>query len=445
MLDTEAAERAILGAAMVRPDEADQALDLPPDHFRDPHRREIWTAVVTLRRRGVAIDPVTLDAELRAGGHPVQVDRLVALMDDYRVGGVRSAAQELRRAHRVWTLRSLAAELQDACKSDDADPDDLAARYLGRLTDLERNGDERRLIPAKEIVARTVTNIAQRAKGEVKALSTGLPSLDRLIGGGLEPGWQVLIAARPKMGKTALAMTLAMGVTTPEVKGTGAPVLLFSLEMSDVQLGRRIIADRSGVPVGALKNPTPEQFARIQPAISWAKSDPDLVVWDAPASIADIERETRRWARELKRRGKLGKGIRPPVVIVDYLQLVRPERGRSREEEVASASRNLKLLWKELGVCGIVLCQLNRKCEERAEKRPMASDLRESGALEQDADAVLLLFRPWVYDRSKNSRACEVIAALARESEMGASCWLDFIADQAYFRERDSNGESPKA
>lgn len=241
--------------------------------------------------------------------------------------------------------------------------------------------------PLSEVLKSLNKNIEERVvkarQGQLIGVNTGFGALNRITAG-WQPGWLVILAARPSDGKTAIAVNRF----AKEAARSGTWVNLFSLEMEDISLGERLLVGASGVDSYQLKagRVEDEDWRKINESISELENLP-VFIDDTPyVSIAHI----RNVARANKRKGKCG------LVIVDYLQLVKAVsvKGKNREQEVAEMSRSLKALAKELHVPVIALSQLSREVEKRTNKRPVLSDLRESGNLEQDADLVMFSFRP---------------------------------------------------
>lgn len=252
-----------------------------------------------------------------------------------------------------------------------------------------------------------------RADGKT-GLKTGFCDIDRRLGG-LRGGDLVVIAARPSMGKSALALEILLQ----------AGGLMFNLEMSGVSLIDRLVSRLSGVPLPVIRsgNPNDEQWPAVTKATTTIQES-GLLLDETPAlTIQEIHSRSRQAQRRY--------GI--PLIVIDYLQLVRC-KSATRFEEVSEVSRQCKALAKSLNLPVIVLSQLNRKVEERANKRPLMADLRESGQLEQDADAILMLYREEVYDENTPNRGlCEVIAAKIRNGETGTD-YLQFDGAIQHFR-----------
>lgn len=258
------------------------------------------------------------------------------------------------------------------------------------------------------LVGDVVDAVLKPAEGGITGLATGYPELDAITRG-LQPSDLIIIAARPAMGKTALALNLAMRAAISE----GAPVGIFSLEMSEHQLVQRMISLWGKIPqeqlsTGRLSKAEGSRFFETADLLRTAP----LFINETPA-ISTLE--LRSQARRLKAEHGLG------LIVVDYLQLMRSSRRTdSRELEISDISRSLKAIAKELDVPVVALLQLNRKVEERKDNRPMLSDLRESGAIEQDADIVIFLYRDEVYkpDTPKKGIA-ELIIGKHRNGRVG--------------------------
>lgn len=256
------------------------------------------------------------------------------------------------------------------------------------------------------------------------ALSTGYPDLDRQLGGGLQAGQLIVIAARPAMGKSALALNVALGLAR-----NGHGVACYSAEMVAEAVTRRLLAAHAGVPASALRDRTldPEQYRALTTAVEQAQALPLVIDGKPGRTLSEL--------RGRLRRVQFAGGAPLRVLIVDYLQLLRPDgRGQSREVEVAGIARGLKEL--ALGVPGltvIALAQLNRAVESRSEHRPGTADLRESGEIEQAADVVALLYRDEVYNPDSPERGvCEVIIGKQRDGSTG-TVRLAWLGDRQQF------------
>lgn len=276
----------------------------------------------------------------------------------------------------------------------------------GQPVATSRRADNRRVDPAHvgDAVAGALAQALARARGESPCVSTGIGPLDTAIDGGLEPGWLVVIGARPGAGKSALSLWLSRHAARKH------PVLRWDIELDLEQLGRRLLcaeaADCGGkpVPYRVLRRASSEaELDQYAPALSAAASRLQaLDLWTVPelVGIDEIERVTPRWIR--------ARGGSTPLVIIDYLQIIVPterEKNSKREQVVADWSRRLKAMAKSLRCVVVALVQINREADKTKDGRPLMSHIRESGALEQDADAVWLL---WPQPAKQGERLCEV-------------------------------------
>ena len=421
------AERAVLGGILVDPTRLDDAVDLigEADFFRDAHKR-IWAAMRQIAMTGGAIDLVTVRAALGAGledaGGPVYLAGLVdgvarASNVAHYAGLVRDYA--LRRA-----VEALAHRLLGAAQAGDLTGGELLEQGEAGLLQLRTGQTGATVSSPADGASEAITAIEEAAAGKRRGVPAGLHGID-ILTHGWQPGQLLVLGARPAQGKTALALHLAVEA------GRVRPVLFCSLEMSALQIRMREIAMRSGIPHRILLDGTIHGGARQTFAAALeAVHAGGVHILDRPgATVAQMRAAARRLMAQT--RGPLA------LVVVDYLQLMRPERGsrpENRTQEVAAFSGGLKMLARELSVPILALSQLSRQSETRADKRPFLADLRESGSLEQDADTVMLLHRPGVYDPSAGQTAAEVIVAKQRSGPTGVA-HLAFDAALMQFRD----------
>lgn len=333
------------------------------------------------------------------------VTRLAALLDRVPVIGSEEAALAiLREKAQMREILFMAEKLQQETRATNTEPGTLMDRIQAFLNSAEYSaGEIQTMEPMMEEFLRRLKNPSPAR------IWTGLEDLDRILSG-LYPGDLALVAARPAMGKTAFAMGILINNVTK-----GIPMAIFSLEMSWEQLVQRIVAGMTGVPVAWIRSAGSNPISKSSMEdLEWAAG----VVAGWPMFIDDSSgltaQEIFRRARVLRRKH----GIQG--VIVDYAQLLRSEtRASNRNEEMGEISRTMKAMARDLGVPVVLLSQLNRMLENRADKRPFLSDLRESGALEQDADMVIFPFRPSVYDKNADPEVAEMIVAKNRQGETG--------------------------
>tara|TARA_Y100001949_G_scaffold90302_1_gene76316 strand:- start:189 stop:1529 length:1341 start_codon:yes stop_codon:yes gene_type:complete len=409
------AEKCVLGAVLIHNDAFNHAAELldSRDFYRDAHRR-IFDKMIVLSDRNEVIDLVTLKEEL---GRASDLDKvggpayIAALVD----GVPKSTNVEYyaRIVKEKATLRSLIHAgnkiLATAYRAEtDADLQlDEAERAIFEIAD---DRIETGFVPLSDLVPASFERIErlQETKGDLTGVPTGFTDLDALTSG-LQPAELVIVAARPAMGKTSLALNIAQHVGTK----TNMTIGLFSLEMSKEQLFLRMLTSEARINAHQFRTGflSEQDYSRLSHSLE-ALSGAGVYI-DDPSTIGVLEMRAK--ARRLKAEHNLH------LLIVDYIQLVQG-RGRfeNRTQELASISRSLKGLAKELNVPIIALSQLSRAPESRSEHRPQLSDLRESGALEQDADVVLFIYREDQYDpKPDNENTAELIIGKQRNGPTG--------------------------
>ncbi|MBI4517446.1 MAG: replicative DNA helicase [Deltaproteobacteria bacterium] len=426
------AEEAVIGGILLDNTALDRALELlrPEDFYRESHRK-IMRAVLELSERSEPIDLITLTDVLKARNQLPEVGGAAYLSElADKIPTAANIAYYARLVKEKAILRSL---IQTAT--------DIATRGYESQADVEQFLDEaehkifeiseRKVRPTffriRDIMVDSMRAIEQlyERKELVTGVPTGFHDLDKMTAG-LQPADLVIVAGRPSMGKTAFALNVAAYAAMNANTG----VAVFSLEMSKEQLVLRLLCsearvDQSKVRAGFAAE---RDFPRLALAAS-RLADAPIYIDDTPAlSVLELRAKARRLKRD--RDSKLG------LVVVDYLQLMRGHgSGDSREQEISSISRSLKGLAKEINVPVVALSQLNRQVEQRGDKRPVMADLRESGAIEQDADVIAFLYRPIVYDKNAEDRAAEVIIAKQRNGPIGTAP-LTFMSEYTRFENR---------
>ncbi len=310
----------------------------------------------------------------------------------------------------------LAAEIQDKARKGNMDADALLEFAEKKIIELRERDVQRGFVQIGELVQKELQEIQERKKEtqDILGIPTGINKLDKLTGGFL-PGQLVVIASRPGIGKTTFALNIHHMFSVK----MGKPSAIFSLEMSVQELAQRFLAMESGIPGTKLKtgNVSPAEFPRLLEAVDNLKDAP-IYVDDTSSTLLDIKAKARRIVRE--------KNV--SLITIDYMQLINlagEGRGKeNRQQEISYISRTLKNFAKELGVPIIALSQLSRKVEDRSDKKPRLSDLRESGAIEQDADIVIFLYR----EDDRESDETEFIVAKNRNGPPGEGMML-FIRD----------------
>src|SRR5574340_33975 len=408
------AEQSVIGAVLIDNGALDRiAAPLLAEHFsREDHRR-IWRAIMRLIGAGRPADVVTVFEAMESSGEASICGGLAYLgeiaMATHSAANVRRYAEiVVERA----ALRSLAAA-SDEIAGLVADPSMTLGEKIqaaqGRVMAVQDAGSMRRTEPQhiRDALMRHTDVIDARQEGKVCGLPTGFDDLDRLLNGGLRAGQLVIVAARPGMGKTSLALQLAH-----HAAAAGTPALFLSQEMSEADITDRILSEIHGIPLSGLVSGQlrGEDWTRISSAIV-ALHELPLYLDDQPAlSLLDVASKARKVQRKV---GRLG------LLVIDYLQLM-SGTGDNRNAELERISRGLKQLAKELAVPVLALSQLSRECEKRPNKRPMTSDLRDSGAIEQDADVILALYQDVVYNPdSPDAGTAEVLVRKNRQGRIG--------------------------
>ncbi len=429
------AERSILGTLLARPDVLSDvlALGLTAGDFYSPKWGTAFAAVLALANRGEAIDALTVGDELASGAYggavPDTADLIAQVADVPSLAHVETYARRVLAAARVRAVLAAAAEMIEAGYGSEARADvdgfcDWAEGMLHAATERPSTGPGPALL--SDVLDVAISELRSRSAGERVGVPTGFVDFDRLTGG-LRPGQLIVLGARPSMGKSALALDIGLNVAR-----TAGPVLFTSAEMGAIELGARVLAGGGVASDRLLAGRLDDlDFARLEARRAELAGAP-LLIDDSPGTtLLAIRARARRQAT----RGGL------VLIVVDYLQLVAGERrGTRREVEVAEISRGLKALARELHVPVLAVAQLNRAVELRADKRPLLADLRESGQLEQDADLVLLLHRPAVYDLDADPGAAELIVAKHRNGPTGV-VGLTWLAHRMSFANAAPLGE----
>jgi replicative DNA helicase len=407
------AEQAVLGGLMLSPDSLDKVADkLTDDDFYRKDHRLIWRAINELANKGMPCDAITLGDWFVANETAEMVGGASYLME---LANSTPSAANIGAYGDIVREKSVLRMLIDAGTSITEDgfrPEgksvqevmELAEQRVFRIAESGARG-KKDIVSVREAVGEAFRMLTERyeKRGQLTGLSTGFTDLDELTSG-LQPSDLVIIAARPSMGKTAFALNLAEAAA---MRGKKA-VAVFSMEMSASQLAFRLISSLGRVHAQHLRNGdlAEEDWPRVTSAITML-SDAKIFIDDTPA-MSPVEMRSR--SRRLQREHGLG------LIVIDYLQLMQvPGNSENRATEISEISRGLKALAKELNVPVIALSQLNRSLEQRADKRPMMSDLRESGAIEQDADVIMFIYRDEYYNKeSPDKGLAEIIIGKQR-------------------------------
>ena len=410
------AEQAIIGSMLTDRDAVISAIEiLKEEDFYREDNKAIYTAILNLYNRAEPIDIITVKSELESMGKFEQVGGLEYLAElPEKVPTTANAMKYIKIVEEKSTLRRLiktANEIIELGYSPTEDVEDIMEGAEKKIFNIMQEKNQKGYAPIKDVLVESFTKLEELYNR--KQLITGVPSgfteLDYRTAG-FHGSELILIAARPAMGKTAFALNIA---TNAAVKAN-VPVAVFSLEMSKEQLVNRILCSESMVDSNKVRTGKLEEddWTKLAGAIG-PLSEAEIFIDDTPGiNITEI----RAKCRKLKLEKNIG------MVVIDYLQLIQGsnKRGGSREQEISEISRSLKILAKELDVPVIALSQLSRAAEQRPDHRPMLSDLRESGAIEQDADIVMFLYRDDYYNQdSEKKDIAEIIIAKHRGGSTG--------------------------
>ena len=419
------AEQAVLGAMLFEPKCIPDVLkDARAEYFYNKTNREIFETIFTMFNYGQVIDPLTVMEQMRARGvyHPESTESYLRELMEVTVTAVHVGeyVRILRDKALQRDLGEVAGEITKMVNDGLGSADDMLESAERSIYGLRRDRTIGGLKPIGEVVQQVYDNLNQLAMEgkQIPGLTTGLVDLDMRILG-MNPGELILVASRPGMGKTSIALN----ITLAAAKASGKAVAVFSLEMSREQLVTRILSGEAIIDAQKLMRGdlSAEEWRRIVSA-SADISRLRILIDDNPTlSVADMNAQCRR----VKDLG---------LVVVDYLQLMQSAGGKStagenRQQIVADMSRMLKIMAKELNVPVLCLSQLSRAAEGRQDKRPVLSDLRESGAIEQDADVVIGLYRESYYNKEcENPNSAEAIVLKNRKGQIG-SVELMFIPE----------------
>lgn len=412
------AEQSVLGAVLIDPNALVTVRDLlAADAFYEPKHRLIYEAMVGAEDAGEPVDIVSVTASLQASkgigkiGGVAYLSHLANTVPTASNVGYYAGlvADKYRARELLASYRESAAAIQNG-----ADPETVAAKQEARLQVLEGGRKQKSFVTMKDAVMKAYESVeADFNKGGAEAVTgtpSGYPDLDKMTSG-FQKSDLIILAARPAVGKTALALNLAQNVAIRAQE----TVAIFSLEMSVEQLTRRMMAAEGNIDASRIRSGqlTEDDWPKMT-MVSGVLAEAPIFIDDTPGiTVQEIRSKLRRLKQE--------HGVR--LVVIDYLQLIQGKgggNGANRQQEVSEISRMLKLIARELNVTIIALSQLSRSVESRSDKRPMMSDLRESGSIEQDADIVAFLYRDDYYNpQSERKNIVEFIIAKQRSGPTG--------------------------
>lgn len=412
---SKSAEQSVIGSMILDPTTVVTASEiLEADDFYDKRYGIIFSAITALEREGKAIDIIIIENKIKEMGQPlgaIDIGILRELNDAVPTSvNIAYYAEIVYKNSLLRRLIRVAEEISLSCYTGESTLEDILQNTEKKVFDLIQKRHVSDVADIKQVIFSVVESIAAAAKsgGTVTGIPTGFYDLDYKMAG-LQNSDLILIAARPSMGKTAFALNIAEYVTVKQNVTTA----IFSLEMSKEQLAKRILAMNSRVDSQKLRTGdlSDEEWMDI---VDSAKTigETNLIIDDTPGiSVGEL----RSKCRKLKIEKNLG------LVMIDYIQLMTGgKRAESRQQEISEISRSLKALAREIDAPIIALSQLSRKVESRDDKRPMLSDLRESGAIEQDADVVMFIYRDEYYNKdTENQGVTEIIIGKQRNGPIG--------------------------
>ncbi len=424
------AEQAVIGSMLIDPECVPTVIEqLRPEDFYIEENRRIFETIYSMFNHAMRIDAVTVLDQLKSAGFYDEAGGRAYLMQLMELtptsAGVREYASIVRDKSMLRAIATAGAEIERLALSEEGSASELAELAEQKIYNVRQGREIKGLSHIKSVIMDLYEQLDERSRSDsdISGISTGFKDLDYALTG-LNKSDLILVAARPGMGKTAFALNIALNAA----KACKKDVVVFQLEMSKDQLASRFLASEALIESQKLKtgNLGEDDWIKIARATN-ALAKTRIYVDDNPAiTVAEIKAKCRR----------LGDGL--GLIVIDYLQLMQSgKRNDNRTQEVAEISRSLKIMAKELNVPVVCLSQLSRAAEQRADKKPMLSDLRESGAIEQDADIVMFIYRDDYYnDESEHKNVAEIIIAKNRHGATG-SVYLQWIGQYTTFSSQD--------
>lgn len=431
------AEQAVLGGILINDDAFNQVVDIlsDGDFYRQAHAL-IFRGMVTLYNKDDPVDVITLSHALREGGVLEKVggtDYLASLAEATSTSaGIVYHAEIVRDLSTRRGLINQCAHISEACFQFNNDTEEVLDLAEQSIFEIAERNVEQVFFPLSEVVKESFKKIENTTGSNVSGVPTGFTDFDNLTSG-LQPSDLIIIAGRPSMGKTALALNIAYNAASESKTG----VAIFSLEMSRLQLGTRLLGsdamiDASRIRKGFLQD---DDHLRLIDSANRLSELPIFI--DDSSGLSALELKAK--ARRLKKRYDIG------LIVIDYLQLMQSKKSsESRQLEISDISRSLKALAKDLDIPVVAAAQLNRKVEDRPNKRPLLADLRESGAIEQDADLIVFIYREYIYNQTEENKGkAEVIVAKHRNGPTGKvelTFREQYTKFQNYYRDMSAEG-----
>ncbi len=413
-----ASERAVLGSILINPDKIVTVSEhLKSDDFYSPANRLIFKIMQGLFERGEAIDTLTIKSALEVNDNLQKIGGIPYLAEIVNAVPTSSHAEHYAKiVAKKSQLRSIIGNLSDSIENaydEDMDIDEIIAKAEQSLIAVSQSSNKSSFRPIHDVLLENHAKIEERSNNssQITGIESGFYDFDKLTTG-LHEDQLIILAARPAMGKTAFALNIAQNVATKSNKA----VAVFSLEMGAESLVERMLSAEGTIINHHIRtgNLTVDEWQRLIYAQGQLAEAPIYIDDTAGINIGDIRARARRLSQETDSLG---------LIVIDYLQLIQGSRSVNRQQEVSEISRQLKIIAKELKVPVIALSQLSRSVEQRQDKRPILSDIRESGSIEQDADIVAFLYRDDYYQQPKEgqpeSNVTELILAKNRHGSLG--------------------------
>lgn len=418
------AEKAVIGGIFLKQNVIEEITSiLSPEDFFNAELKKIYSSVLQLHNNNKPIDPIIVLEEDKS----IKEDTFYDVIESIpTAANITEYARIVKNKSKLRGLQNTATKIIEMTSDDMIVPDEIIDKAEALVFDISKKNKTKDILSIKELLGEEYQRLEEIYKNTdlYSGITSGYPSLDKMISG-FNPSDLIIIAARPSMGKTAFALNTAFNAAK-----AGKSILIFSLEMSSSQILQRLLSIKSGIGIQKIRN----GFLKDD---DWKKlGNASNFLGNFHINIADIPNitvmEMRAAARRMKAAGKLD------MIIIDYLQLIKGSNLRieNRQQEISEISRSLKGLARELDVPVIALSQLSRAVEQRADRRPMLSDLRDSGAIEQDADIVAFLYRDGYYNEKNDITKgdTEIIIGKQRNGPVG-TVKLKFISELAKFAE----------
>ncbi|HEQ1581057.1 TPA: replicative DNA helicase [Streptococcus pyogenes] len=409
------AEQSVLGSIFIKPEKMIEVAEyLKPNDFYRPAHKILFKAMVSLADRGEAIDIVTIKSTLESTDELGMVGGISYIAEIVNAVPTSSHAEHYAKiVAKKAQLRSIIDNLSDSIGNaydEDMDIDEIIAKAERSLIEVSQASNKSSFRPIHDVLLENHSKIDERSNNtsQITGIETGFYDFDKLITG-LHEDQLIVLAARPAMGKTALALNIAQNVATKSNKA----VAVFSLEMGAESLVERMLSAEGTIINHHIRtgNLTVNEWQRLIYAQGQLAEAPIFIDDTAGVKITDIRARARRLSQETDGLG---------LIVIDYLQLIQGSRSDNRQQEVSEISRQLKIIAKELKVPVIALSQLSRGVEQRNDKRPIMSDLRESGSIEQDADIVAFLYRDAYYqDKKEGQPENDITELIIRKNRHG--------------------------